>query len=217
MKIVNLNEAYVDISSLTDGNVNVDADISKNKINSYLIEDLKTVSRKTGVKIQITTAKSDHPESTKSGNVSRHSTNQAVDIARLNGQGSKGASNDKNGSAQFRVDGNKIKDELVKLGYDWNKEGKSNRKSVLWQMKDHYNHLHVSNTTGEGSVPVDDTNDDGTTDPVNSPTTSTTPDREGLGIADKVLDSFTTTLAVKKESTLSESVKDEINLMKRLM
>jgi len=219
MKIVNLNEAYVDISSITDGNVNVDADISKNKINSYLIEDLKTVSRKTGVKIQITTAKSDHNKGTKSGNISRHYTNQAVDIAKLNGQGSKGASNEKNGSAQFRVDGNKIKDELVKLGYKWNSEGKSNPKSVLWQMKDHYNHLHVSNTTGEGSVPVDSNSSvDATASSTDTPDTDTqnttyTPTKGGLGILDKAVTNFANSVTTK----VTESVQNEINRFKELL
>ncbi len=34
--------------------------------------------------------------------------------------------------------------ECVKTGYARNSEG-SNKKSVLWQMTDHYNHVHVSN------------------------------------------------------------------------
>lgn len=128
IKTIKLNEKYVPIKDLTGGNVNVDNDISIDNINSYLINDLKTVSQQTGIKIQITTAKSDHGKGTKSGNTSRHYTNQAVDIAKLNGQRSNGASNGKNGSAQFRDDGNKIKDALVKLGYNWNSEGKSNPK-----------------------------------------------------------------------------------------
>ena len=44
MKIINLYEKYVPIKNLTDGNVNVDGDISTDNINSYLIDDLKTVS-----------------------------------------------------------------------------------------------------------------------------------------------------------------------------
>ena len=122
MKIINLYEKYVPIKDLTNGNVKVDGDISTDKINSYLLDDLKKASQQTGVKIQITTAKSDHSKGTKSGNTSRHHTNQAVDIAKLNGQGSNNASNEKNGSAQFRVDGNKIKDALVKMGYNWNEK-----------------------------------------------------------------------------------------------
>jgi len=227
-KIINLNEKYVPIKDLTGGNVNVDNDISTDNINSYLIDDLKTVSQQTGIKIQITSAKSDHGKGTKSGNTSRHYTNQAVDIAKLNGQGSNGASNGKNGSAQFRDNGNKIKDALVKLGYKWNSEGKSNPKAVLWQTNtggNHFNHLHVSNTSGEGSPPIDsgssDTSSSDTSSSVetsdNVKITSTnkgTPALEGgIGLTNDVLNNLAST-ASKNESSLSESVKDEI---KRLM
>ena len=230
-KIIKLNEKYVPIKDLTGGNVNVDNDISTDNINSYLINDLKTVSQQTGIKIQITSAKSDHGKGTKSGNVSRHYTNQAVDIARLNGQGSSGASNGKNGSAQFRDNGNKIKDALVKLGYKWNSEGKSNPKAVLWQTNtggNHFNHLHVSNTSGEGSPPIDsgssDTSSSDTSSSVetsdNVKITSTNKGTSalegGIGLTNDVLNNLAST-ASKNESSLSESVKDEINIIKRLM
>ena len=225
-KIIKLNEKYVPIKDLTGGNVNVDNDISTDNINSYLINDLKTVSQQTGIKIQITSAKSDHGKGTKSGNVSRHYTNQAVDIARLNGQGSSGASNDKNGSAQFRNNGNKIKDALVKLGYKWNSEGKSNPKAVLWQTNtggNHFNHLHVSNTSGEGSSPIDSGSSDTSSSVETSDNVKITPTNKGtsaleggIGLTNDVLNNLAST-ASKNESSLSESVKDEINIIKRLM
>jgi hypothetical protein len=221
MKIINLYEKYVPIKDLTDGNVKVDGDISTDKINSYLLDDLKKVSQQTGVKIQITTAKSDHSKGTKSGNTSRHHTNQAVDIAKLNGQGSNGASNEKNGSAQFRADGNKIKDALVKMGYNWNAEGKSNPKAVLWQTDiggNHWNHLHVSNTTGEGSPPIDSTSS--VDDVVSSTDTETETGKDykytpagGLGILDKTVTNFAKSVA----PTVTESVQNEIKRFKELL
>jgi len=225
MGINNLYEKYAPIMGLTGGNVNVDSDISTDIINSYLIDDLKTVSTQTGIKIQITTAKSDHGKSTKSGNDSRHYTNQAVDIAKLNGEDSNNASNPKNGSSQFRDNGNKIKDALVKLGYNWNSEGKSNPKAVLWQTNtggNHFNHLHVSNTSGEGSPPIDNSSsNDGSSDDspsVSDDVTSSSPKvTGGLGLTDDVLTDFAKIVSSTNESTLSESVKDEINLIKRLM
>ena len=224
-KIINLNEKYVPIKDLTGGNVNVDNDISTDNINSYLINDLKTVSQQTGIKIQITSAKSDHGKGTKSGNTSRHYTNQAVDIARLNGQGSSGASNDKNGSAQFRNNGNKIKDALVKLGYKWNSED-GNPKAVLWQTNaggNHFNHLHVSNTSGEGSPRIDSSSSDTSSSVETSGDVKITPTNKGtaaleggIGLTNDVLNNLAST-ASKNESSLSESVKDEINIIKRLM
>jgi len=223
MKIINLYEKYVPIKDLTNGNVKVDGDISTDKINSYLLDDLKKASQHTGVKIQITTAKSDHSKGTKSGNTSRHHTNQAVDIAKLNGQGSNNASNEKNGSAQFRADGNKIKDALVKMGYNWNGEGKSNPKVVLWQTNiggNHFNHLHVSNTTGEGSPQIDSTSsvDDivSSTDTemeTGKPDTKYTPIKGGLGILDKVITNFANSVA----PTVTESVQNEIKRFKELL
>ena len=221
IKIINLYEKYVPIKDLTDGNVKVDSDISTDKINSYLLDDLKSVSKSTGIKIQITTAKSDHGKGTKSGNISRHHTNQAVDIAKLNGQGSNNASNEKNGSAQFRDYGNKIKDALVKMGYNWNGEGKSNPKAVLWQTNiggNHFNHLHVSNTTGEGSPPIDTKS---SADDVASSTdtktdkqdTTYTPIEGGLGILDKAVTNFANSVT----TTANESVQNEINRFKELL
>ena len=221
MGINNLYEKYAPIKGLTDGNVNVDSNISTDIINSYLIDDLKTVSQQTGIKIQITTAKSNHGKGTNSGNTSRHYTNQAVDIAKLNGQGSSGASNGKNGSAQFRDNGNEIKDALVELGYNWNSEGKSNPKAVLWQTNtggNHFNHLHVSNTSGEGSPPIDNSSSNDGSPSVSDNVTSSSPKvAGGLGLTDDVLTDFAKKVSSTNESTLSESVKDEINLIKRLM
>ncbi len=221
-KIINIYEKYVPIKDLTDGNVKVDSDIGTDKINSYLLDDLKSVSKSTGIGIQITTAKSDHSKGTKSGNTSRHYTNQAVDIAKLNGQGSSNASNEKNGSAQFRVNGNKIKDALVKLGYNWNGEGKSNPKAVLWQTNiggNHFNHLHVSNTTGEGSPPIDSKSSvDATASSTDTPDTDTqnttyTPTKGGLGILDKAVTNFANSVTTK----VTESVQNEINRFKELL
>lgn len=221
---IKLNEKYVPIKNLTDGNVNVDGDISTDNINSYLIDDLKTVSRQTGIKIQITTAKSDHGKGTKSGNTSRHYTNQAVDIAKLNGQGSNGASNGKNGSAQFRDNGNKIKDALVKLGYKWNSEGKSNPKAILWQTNtggNHFNHLHVSNTSGEGSPPKNDPSTVNTQTPSSTPSVSTNDSsktvEDGLGFFEKSLKGFASNYSSVEEGVMSESVENEIKRMKELL
>ena len=72
-----------------------------------------------------------------------------VDIGLLNGINSSGT--------EFRALGDKLKDSLVSLGYTWNSES-GNPKSVLWQTNtggNHYNHLHVSNNSGESSEPTD--------------------------------------------------------------
>ena len=156
MKLTDIYEVNVAIGSEMDSNVTVDNDIKNDEVTQQLLKDLKIASQRSGVKVRITTAKSDHNVKTTSGNVSRHSTNDAVDISRLNGIGSNGATNSINGNSEFRKYGNKLKDELVKLGYTWNSE-KGNPKAVLWQTDiggNHYNHLHVSNK--DGSIPSGD-------------------------------------------------------------
>lgn len=133
--------------------VKVDRDLKNDEINDALLQDLQTAGKKADVVLKITTAKSDHSVNTKDGNKSRHGFQTAVDIAILNGKGADGASNSTNGSKEFRENGNKVKDVLVSMGYKWNTE-KGHTKAVLWQTDtggNHYNHLHVSNKTGQSS------------------------------------------------------------------
>jgi hypothetical protein len=135
-------------------NVKFDNDSTRNdSVNKVLLDDIQQAASNVGIVATITTAKSGHSEKTKSGHTSRHMSGAGVDIALLNGVGSGGASNSNNGSPEFRTLGNKLKDSLVSLGYTWNSES-GNPKAVLWQTDtggNHYNHLHVSNNSGETS------------------------------------------------------------------
>jgi hypothetical protein len=138
-------------------NVKFDNDATKNdSVNKALLDDIQQAASNVGIVATITTAKSGHSEKTKSGYTSRHMSGAGVDIALLNGVGSGSASNSSNGSSEFRALGNKLKDSLVSLGYTWNSES-GNPKAVLWQTDtggNHYNHLHVSNNSGETSDKV---------------------------------------------------------------
>jgi hypothetical protein len=150
-------------------NLKFDSDLKNDEVNDALLEDLQTAGKKADVILTITSAKSDHSENTKDGNKSRHGFQTAVDIAKLDGKGSGGASNSSNGIKEFREKGNKVKDVLVSMGYKWNTE-KGNDKAVLWQTDtggNHYNHLHVSNRTGQSSEiegPSEPKTDDSKTD-----------------------------------------------------
>lgn len=152
--LMKLNE---DLIKLSDGGydyIEIDNDISGEPINRALLDDLEKAAASVGVRPIITTAKSDHP-SEKSGTDSRHASSQAVDISKIDGIGSDGATSSTSGNSQFREKGNKLKDALVKMGYVWNTEI-GNPKAILWQTNtggNHYNHLHVSNKNekSEGS------------------------------------------------------------------
>ena len=127
--------------------VKYDLDKTKfDKVNKELLDDLQLAAEKADITLTITTAKSGHRILTALGFESRHTKNLAVDISILNGQGSGRATNSSNGNPEFRKLGNKLKNELVKLGYTWNNEVGED-KAVFWQTNkggNHFNHLHVS-------------------------------------------------------------------------
>jgi hypothetical protein len=144
----------VRLSDTNYSNVKYDNDATRNDtVNQALLDDIQQAASNVGIVATITTAKSGHRQQTTSGNTSRHMSGAGVDIGLLNGINSSGT--------EFRALGDKLKDSLVSLGYTWNSES-GNPKSVLWQTNtggNHYNHLHVSNNSGESSdeVPVKDT------------------------------------------------------------
>jgi hypothetical protein len=142
-----VNEAFVEIGSTSYSNVKVDRDSKYDEVNDALLNDLQSAGVSAGITITITTASTGHSKYTKSGNESRHGYGTAVDIALLNGVGY--------GDPKFKEYGDKLKDALVSMGYQWNNES-GNSKAVLWQTStggNHFNHLHVSNKEGvSGSV-----------------------------------------------------------------
>lgn len=139
-KLINLLETNVKASSLNLSNVSIDSDSSSDLISSALLKDINTAASNAGINVTITTAVSGHNEKTTSGNVSRHTGGNAVDISIING------------SSITKKLGDKLVSELVKLGYQ-SVEGEtpSVPKSILWQVDGHTSHVHVSNTTGSSS------------------------------------------------------------------
>ena len=144
----------VPLAQTNYSHVKYDYDNTKNdSVNKPLLDDMQAAGQSVGVVLTITTAKSGHGAKTKSGNLSRHMKQTAVDISKLNGVGSNGASNGTNGNSEFRTLGTKVKNALVSMGYTWNSE-RGNDKAVLWQTNmggNHFNHLHISNQSESGS------------------------------------------------------------------
>lgn len=160
--LMKINEDMITVSSGGYDFVTTDNDATKtDKINKALLDDINTAAKRAGVKVTVTTAKTGHSDKTTTGNQSRHTTQQAVDLAILDGVGAGGATNAHNGNPKFRVLGDKVVAELEKMGYTRNTEGPSNPKAVLWQTNtggNHFNHIHVSNKTGEASKEDDQLN-----------------------------------------------------------
>lgn len=203
------------LGDISFSHLKVDSNLADDSVNEALLLDLQKAGEAAGVVLTITTAKSDHDVNTVNGNTSRHYYQAAVDIAKLDGKGSNGATSSNLGDPDFREKGNKVKNALVAMGYTWNKES-GNPKAVLWLTNiggNHYNHLHVSNKTGAPSdVQMSDienyTESDSSGSSKNS-SGATGPDfwsMVGQSVQDKLLGN------VQKEE-----VKTELNKIKNLM
>ncbi len=135
----------------------------QDEINKALLDDLQKASQMTGLDITIDFAKTDHGKYAKSGNVSRHWSQNAVDIDYIGG---------KVVSPKNRDVVDKFVNALLSMGYNKNAEGSSHPKAVLtFGFAGHDNHVHVSNTTGSPSSvdpnyqpSSDDSTEDGTSD-----------------------------------------------------
>jgi len=155
LELVQLNDTnYSNLKYDNDGT-------QSDSVNKPLLDDIDEAAKAAGLTATVTTASTGHPANTVTGNPSRHGQQTAVDIAILNGIGAGGASTSSNGNAEFRSLGNKLANALVSMGYVLNTES-GNSKAVLWQTNtggNHFNHLHVSNNSGEsGTAPVVDSN-----------------------------------------------------------
>lgn len=129
---------------------------SKDDINTSLLKDIEIAAKRAGVKVDVTTAVSGHRTKTSSGNVSRHSTGNAVDISIINGKSVRTI--DKNIIDRFV-------NELVKMGYVRGVES-GNPKAILdytFKGGGHEGHIHISRTDkGASDISMgDDISSDG--------------------------------------------------------
>jgi hypothetical protein len=141
------------------------ADRTKNdEINKALLDDIQTAAETAGVTVTIDFAKTDHPKNAKSGNVSRHFKNAAVDIDFINGKAV---------SPSNKEVVNKFTDALISMGYNKNAEGSSHPKAVLtFGFPGHDDHVHVSNLSDQSSEAPESSSEK----PNDTETTTTTTD-----------------------------------------
>ena len=107
------------------------------KLNPSLLSAISAAAVNAGVTVTITTGIGGHDSNTNSGNVSRHTTGNAVDIAIIDGIAAK----TNNAIAKEKAD--KFVSQLITAGFSRNIEY-GNPKAVLWNISGHYNHIHVS-------------------------------------------------------------------------
>jgi hypothetical protein len=197
-KLIDLLEANIKLNSSGCPNISVDNDISLNLVNELLLKDICTAAKNSGVNVSITSAVSDHPEKTDSGAISRHSKGQAVDISKINGKSVKDAS--------IKTSVDNFVGQLEQLGYKRNSES-GNPKSVLWQMADHYTHVHVSNTEENATT-------GGTTSTSGSTTTTDSQDNPGSRIMNSLIGSTLGPMLGLKEQRVNKEIGKIRNLLK---
>jgi hypothetical protein len=135
-------------------NISVNSRAQDDYIPQPLLDDIATAAKMANVNVEISYAKKGHGKTTKSGNISRHWREMAVDLSRLqdldNPEETKLQSRRRNREG-FKVAGDRLCAALESLGYNRNSEGSRNPKAVLWYMPDgsHKDHLHVSHVTDD--------------------------------------------------------------------
>jgi hypothetical protein len=115
---------------------------SKDNINTALLSDIQTAAKNAGVIVDITTAVTGHRERTSSGHISRHMSGNAVDISIINGR-------PVGPSTRGLVD--KFVAELVRLGYEKDKESNFPKSVITYRVPGHETHIHVSNINRDSS------------------------------------------------------------------
>ena len=178
----------VDFENIGHGNP------ASDNINTALLQDVQTAAKSAGLKVDITTAVSGHGTKTKRGNISRHPSGNAVDIAKING---------KSVSLSNRADADKLVAALISMGYTKNSEGPSNPKSVLtFGFEGHDNHVHVSNTTSSTSqAPKTSSNSTSSGDTSSGDTSTTT--TTGGSFAREIGKSILNAIGINEEKVYS--------------
>lgn len=148
-----VSEGMMRIGNEQYDNIKVTRRAKGDYTNSQLIADISLAASRANVKVEISYAKTGHGKYTKSGAVSRHWKELAVDISRLqdlNNRREKKLKSHRRNPDGFKTAGDRLCDELEALGYNRNAEGKENPKAVIWYANDgsHKDHLHVSNMEG---------------------------------------------------------------------
>lgn len=166
-----INENKNLVFEVTDSYENIDfknighGNPASDNLSTTLLRDIQTAAKSAGLNVSVTTGVSGHGNKTKSGNTSRHTTGNAVDIAMINGKAV---------STSNRADADKLVAALVSMGYNKNAEGPSNPKAVLtFGFEGHDNHVHVSNTTDSPSQQPTSSSTETSTNTSTTNTTST--------------------------------------------
>jgi hypothetical protein len=145
-KLITIIEEVGSVDTTNYPNIKFEGATASDKINLSLLSDINAAANAAGITISIGTAVTGHRETTSSGNVSRHTTGEAVDISRVNGVDWKTKSEAESKKILGGIES--FVTNLRNAGYTVNSES-GNPKSVLYfGFSQHDDHIHVSNKVG---------------------------------------------------------------------
>ena len=148
-----INEDYKDLPQINDKypNVNFHSRTKGDRLNPNLLDDIQDAAERAGIKVTVNWGKTGHRQFTDNGAVSRHWKGLAVDVSSIEGSGWS-SKNDAKKIGNYQAIEKFVK-QLKNLGYSINLgEGPKIPKAVLYfGFPGHEDHVHISNTSLDGS------------------------------------------------------------------
>lgn len=151
-KLITIIEEVDSVDKSSYPKIKFEGTTASDKINLSLLSDINSAANAADITVSIGTAVTGHKEVTSSGNVSRHTTGEAVDISRVNGLGW----NSKSDAESKKILGGieSFVTNLKNAGYIVNSES-GNPKAVLYfGFPQHDDHIHISNKVGSPAAEV---------------------------------------------------------------
>jgi hypothetical protein len=149
-KLINLLEEVGSVDTTSYPNIKFEGATASDKINLSLLSDINAAANSSGIRVTLGTAVSGHKETTSSGNESRHTTGEAVDLTRINGVRWSSKSDAESKKILSSIES--FVSNLRNAGYTINSES-GNPKSVLYfGFPGHDNHIHVSSKVDGSST-----------------------------------------------------------------
>jgi len=148
-KLVNLFEKIGSVNPSSYPNISFEGRTTSDKINLSLLSEINSAAKSANITVSVSTAVSGHKTETSSGNVSRHTSGEAVDISKIDGKGWFSKEDARQKGILDKIE--EFVSNLKRKGYSVNSES-GNDKSVLYFGFDgHNNHIHVSMKLGSSS------------------------------------------------------------------
>ena len=151
-KLINLLEEVGSVDTTSYPNIKFEGATASDKINLSLLSDINVAANAAGITVSLGTAVSGHKEKTSSGNVSRHTTGEAVDISRIDGVGWKSKSDAESKKILRGIES--FVSNLRNAGYTVNNESGNSKAVLYFGFPEHDNHIHISNKVGSSSSKV---------------------------------------------------------------